>query len=268
MRRSVALACLLYVAPLCAQAPAVQDADRVQALVAAGALPRTALQDAEQMRAEAVDEAVLRRTLYGVIPVEELTEEQAEEMLAAAQRLLDHQKQKVEHAKRLVEEGVMARLSLTPYLEELDRRRRTFDLADSRARLLRELAEMVRAEQALQITLEKAPEEAPKIAERYDGDGIFRMSQLQTISDAFQRHFAQPLPISARGATALHRALGFDHRGRVDVAVSPDTPQGVWLRRLLENLHVPYFAFRSFVPGKSTAPHIHIGPPSGHLASN
>jgi hypothetical protein len=39
----------------------------------------------------------------------------------------------------------------------------------------------------------------------------------------------------------------------------------VWLRHYLEASAIPYYAFRSSVPGKATGAHIHIGPPSGHL---
>jgi hypothetical protein len=59
--------------------------------------------------------------------------------------------------------------------------------------------------------------------------------------------------------------MGFDHTDRVDVALTPDSPEGQWLREYLEANHVPYFAFRSFVPGQATGAHIHIGPPSLRL---
>lgn len=110
-----------------------------------------------------------------------------------------------------------------------------------------------------------APEEAARLAERYDGDGVFGSAQLKQVVLAFEKKFSKPLPISARGDTAVHRSLGFDHRGRVDVAVDPDQPEGVWLRRLLQSLRIPFFAFRSPIQGKSTGPHIHIGPPSQPL---
>ena len=67
------------------------------------------------------------------------------------------------------------------------------------------------------------------------------------------------------GETAVHRSLGFDHRGRVDVAISPDQPEGVWLRHYLTDNHIPYFAFRQAVPGKATGAHIHMGPMSTRL---
>ena len=71
---------------------------------------------------------------------------------------------------------------------------------------------------------------------------------------------------SAVGETAVHRALGFDHRNRVDVALNPDQPEGVWLRRYLESRRIPYFAFWQAVPGKATGAHIHMGPMSTRLA--
>ncbi|HXJ44767.1 MAG TPA: hypothetical protein VNH18_36105, partial [Bryobacteraceae bacterium] len=85
---------------------------------------------------------------------------------------------------------------------------------------------------------------------------------IQGISAAYMSHFARPLPISADGATAVHRSLGFDHRGRVDVAVNPDQPEGLWLMKFLETNRIPYIAFRMAIPGKATGAHIHIGPQS------
>jgi hypothetical protein len=80
--------------------------------------------------------------------------------------------------------------------------------------------------------------------------------------------FARPLPISADGETAVHRALGFDHRGRVDVAVNPDQPEGQWLMRYLQSKRIPYFAFRAAVPHKATGAHIHVGPQSSKLVAS
>ncbi|MGD0365792.1 MAG: hypothetical protein ABSC93_33330, partial [Bryobacteraceae bacterium] len=87
------------------------------------------------------------------------------------------------------------------------------------------------------------------------------------VSGAFERRFSKPLPVSAMGETAVHRALGFDHRGRVDVALSPDQPEGLWLRQYLEARRIPYFAFWHAMPGKATGAHIHIGPESTRLSA-
>jgi hypothetical protein len=60
--------------------------------------------------------------------------------------------------------------------------------------------------------------------------------------------------------------MGFDHRGRFDVAIGPSQPEGVWARRYLTEKHVPFMAFSGAVPGRATGAHIHIGPPSSHRA--
>jgi hypothetical protein len=248
-----------------------EDPARVEALVEAGALPRASLERARQEEEDAQDARILERTLYGNVTVEELTEQQAEEMLAAATRRLERRQVRLEEAKRQVEAGALARLALTPFLEEMDRGRRELGLASARARLLKELAAMARAEQELLAKLEEAPATVillywPALAERYDG-GLFRWSQLKEISEAFEKRFGKSLPISARGDTAVHRALGYDHRGRVDVAVHPDQPEGLWLREYLRGARIPFIAFRGYAEGKSTGAHIHIGPPSGPLRS-
>jgi hypothetical protein len=248
-----------------------EDPAHTGALVEAGVLPRASLQHAREVEADAEDVRILERTLYGNLAVEELTEEQAEAMLAAATRRLERRQARVAEAKRRVEEGVLARLALTPFLEELDRSRRELNSAASRARLLRELAAMARAEQELLAKLDQTPPALipvllPALAERFEGRG-FQWSQLKGIAEAFGERFGKALPMSARGDTAVHRALGYDHRGRVDVAVDPDHPEGLWLRDFLRRARIPFVAFRGFVAGSSTGPHVHIGPPSGPLRS-
>jgi hypothetical protein len=265
-----------WAGPVWAQAPespelrkAQEEAARVEALVEAGALPRARLEQVRQELVDAQDAQILQKILYGSLTLEELTEPEVDQMVAAATRRLDRRKAKLEQARRLVEEGALSRLSLAPIIEDLDLSRKTLDLALSRATLLRQLAQMARAELALltkpgQIP---APEDLARLAERYDGDGVLRPTDLKSILLAFEKKFSKPLPISARGDTAVHRALGFDHRGRVDVALDPDQPEGLWLRGLLRTLKIPFLSFRSPVPGKSTGPHIHIGPPSHPLHS-
>ncbi len=99
----------------------------------------------------------------------------------------------------------------------------------------------------------------------FEGDGQISPADIQRIAAAYQSEFHRPLPISANGETNAHRALGFDHRGRVDVAVNPDQKEGIWLRSYLEKNDIPYYAFRAAVPGKATGAHIHIGPGSARL---
>src|ERR1035438_376284 len=138
-------------------------------------------------------------------------------MLAAAARRLDRRQQALDSGRNLVDGGVAALDSLTPLLEELDAARKEQDLAQSRAKFTRELAQMARAEELVESQLNHDPQAAGRLADRYDGNGIFTMGAFARVALAFQNQFGKPLPVSAMGDTALHRSLGFDHRGRVDV---------------------------------------------------
>jgi hypothetical protein len=186
-------------------------------------------------------------------------------MVAAARRQVDRDKERLESTRKLVDQGVVARSALTPLLEDVDARRKTLDLALSRSKLIGELTAMILAE-AAQTESDEHPSDS-RIAERFDGNGVFRDSEFKKVVLAYEKKFSHPLPVSARGETALHRALGFDHRGRVDVALNPDQAEGVWLCQYLSASQIPYFAFRAAVPGQATAPHIHLGPPSLRLRS-
>jgi hypothetical protein len=125
---------------------------------------------------------------------------------------------------------------------------------------------MEKAIASLETQAESHPEWVGNVYTKYDGNGIFTPTDLKTLEVAYVSRFAKALPISADGETAVHRSLGFDHRGRVDVAVTPDQPEGLWLMRYLESKRIPYFAFRAAVPHQATGAHIHVGPGSTKLA--
>jgi hypothetical protein len=239
------------------------ELNRIRVMVETGALPRVALQKAEAAVTDAQDAATIRKSIYN----QDLTQEQADDLVAAAARRFERRKKAFDDAKNLVDLGVMPSQSLTSPLQEMDFARKEYDLADTRAKLAQEAIEMAEAEGALQAQLAEHPSEAHNIADRFDGDGIFTPQILQRVETAFASHFGKPLPVSANGETAVHRALGFDHRGRVDVAVHPDQPEGVWLREYLMEHRIPFFAFRQAVPGKATGAHIHMGPMSTRLAA-
>jgi hypothetical protein len=115
--------------------------------------------------------------------------------------------------------------------------------------------------------LAHSPAEAAELAAGYTADGAFIYAAYAKVEVAFRERFGKPMPVSAMGETAVHRAMGFDHRGRVDVAINPDQPEGVWLIEYLKQNHIPFFAFRGPVKGKATGAHIHIGPMSTRLPS-
>jgi hypothetical protein len=236
--------------------------EKLRQLVDAGAAPRVELERAEEALSDAADFAILRKTLYG-----DLTESEIDEMLAAAGRRLDRRKQAVERVKKLVDAGVVGEVSVGTYMEALDWAQKEYDLAVTRARQVHDLAQMASIEQNLQQKLDEEPLAAHPLAERFDGDGVFTTTDFQKVEQAYTLRFSKPLPLSAVGETAVHRALGFDHRGRVDVALNPDQPEGKWLREYLQAHNIPFFAFWQAVPGKATGAHIHIGPMSTRLAA-
>jgi hypothetical protein len=256
------LLCLAGVLSVWAQTPgerelsrALANVEELRKQVDAGVTPRAKLVQAEEALADAQDAEVLSRTLYGT----DLTEEQSGDMVAAAQRRLERRAAEVEKLKGLIDAGALPMTALDRPREELAWAEKEYGLVVSRSELVSELASMARTEQ-------EAEELAPgPVMERFDGDGSFTPADFKGVLLAFEQQFHKPLPVSAHGATAVHRAMGFDHRDRVDVALNPDTQEGSWLREYLEASDIPYYAFRASVPGKATGAHIHIGPPSGRI---
>jgi hypothetical protein len=241
---------------------------RITGLVEVGALPRIRIQQAEADLADAKDEAILEQTLYGGLPDKDAGLEVSQEMIAAAQRRVDRQQARVEKAGEIVAAGVAARSYLLPLQEELSMRQTGLNLARLRGRLMEENAALANAPKMAEIpeaTLDD-PDLFAQGMEHFDGSGTFQESRdLGPLEFAFESRFAKPLPISAEGETEVHRALGFDHRGRVDVAVDPNQPEGIWLRQYLKLRKIPYYAFTHAIPGKATAAHVHIGPGSTRL---
>lgn len=244
---------------------AQDEVARIEALVADGTLPKSALDEAKAKLADAQDQEILFETLYGEVHVENMTEEEAQQMLAAAQRRVDREQATVTEKQNLLDSGIMARSELAVFQDELDSRKRVLELAKNRVQLRNQLQQMAEAEQRLERAAQMGAASLKNAMIRYDGNGLFSLSDLPTISTEFEKHFHSPLPVSALGQTLVHQSMGLDHRNRVDVALNPDSNEGVWLRQLLERLHVPYLAFRSAIAGAATAPHIHIGPESTRL---
>lgn len=241
------------------------DVTRIGALVEQGTLPKTELDRAQARLADVQDEAVLSATLYSQLRLGDMTREQGQAMMEAAQRRVDRQAKIVDDRRQLLEMGILARAEFTAYQDELESRKQVLQLAQNRLTLLTELREMAENEQRLIHAAQADTASLQRLMVRYDGNGLFDLGDLTAISAQFEKRFHHPLPISARGQTLVHQSMGLDHRNRVDVALNPDQPEGLWLRALLERLRVPYLAFRSAVVGAATAPHIHIGTGSTRL---
>ena len=100
---------------------------------------------------------------------------------------------------------------------------------------------------------------------RYGGAGGWTLARASIVQSFFTSQFGRQLPISAYGQTATHDRLHFDHSNSVDVAVHPDSAEGLALITYLRGAGIPFLAFRSAVPGVATGAHIHIGYPSHRI---
>jgi hypothetical protein len=242
---------------------AKSDLDNIRNLVAHGGLPYMRLERAREDLQDAEDLAILRAHLYG----KDLLPEQAEQLVSIAQRMVTRRQKSFARTQQLVDSGVISRAEAESHGADFERAQTELQLAMTRATLVQQMAESLRIEKSLasvEHEIDEHPEWNGKMYTKYDGKGSFDRSELQGIESAFLARFAKRLPISADGMTAVHRSMGFDHRGRIDVAVSPDMPEGVWLMKQLQASRIPFFAFRMAIPGKATGAHIHIGPQSTH----
>src|SRR5579872_4145072 len=210
---------LLYVAGailLCGQTPGDRELSRalanlevLRSQAEAGVIPRARLEEAEEALADARDAELLGRTLYG----RDLTEDQAAEMEAAALRRLNRRRAAVDKLLPLVKSGVASLKSLEVPTEQMNWARKEYDLVVDRANLARELASQARVEQqAIEARESSKPAIGGPVMERFEGGGSFTPEDFKHVELAYERQFKQPMPVSAQGETAFHKALGFDHR--------------------------------------------------------
>ena len=231
------------------------ELERVEKLVRAGALPKRALVDAQTERLKRGYRETLTRTLLS----DTLSQGELKLMLDAADGLVRIAREHLELALARVEAGVIPAQRLQEAKDELTGAERQAELANTRADLIRQMERMVAAETYLEEL------EGEDLAFRFEGFDDYELAMLEEIGDMYRYTFGSSPPVSADGDTDLHRSMGLDHTGRIDVALHPDSDEGMFLIYMLESLGIPYIAFRSAVPGQSTGPHIHVGPPSDRI---
>jgi hypothetical protein len=245
---------------------AKENVEQVTKMISLGALPATRLKRAQEELQDALDMSLLRSNLYS----NDLLPEQMDQLVRVAQTMVLRRQRSIAETQQLVDTGVISRVEAEASSGDLQRAQSELEAAQARARLIEQIAESVRIEKrtaSLELEAESHPEWAGKVYMKYPGNGAFTHADLLTVETAYTAKFSKSLPISADGETAVHRSLGFDHRGRVDVALNPDQPEGLWLLKYLESKHIPYFAFRMAVAHMATGAHIHLGPESSKLAA-
>jgi len=230
---------------------ASQEVEKIRAMVDHGVAAKIRLDAAERDLEDTKDKVIIEGAASDDV------------IVAAAQRRLDRQKAWTGKIRKLTEGGIAPPADMIPAETELQIRES--DLASAQARVL--LNEEAVASAARNSSKdETTPLDFEDGMEHYEGLGTFDEERdLQALAKAFEAKFDRELPISADGETEVHRAMGFDHRGRIDVAIHPLGPEGIWLRRYLRSRKIPYYAFTSAIAGKATAAHIHIGPGSNRL---
>lgn len=248
---SLILACLLTAPPVTAAPPparnfsdaARSELDRATARVdqlrqayEAGAVSRRELEEAE---AELRD--VERRLREASGEPRELNVREARRRVAEARADFLKADAKAKRLRELYEAGAAARNDTEAAETAATQAKVYYQLNEELARQLEQLADMPLPSQQA---------------------GGFSIGTFFTLQDAYYSEFQQTLPVSAFGPSETHEKMGFDHNGRVDVALHPDSSEGRWLIAQLETRNVPYIAFRNSLPGKSTGPHIHLGFPS------
>jgi hypothetical protein len=241
---------------------AQQNLNRIRPLVQQGVLPINDLAKAQDQLNDAFDRSILR---YSALAMD-LLPEQADQMVTVAERMFLRQQKRAMQTRQLVETGILARSEAEASTSDVISAKLQLDLAIERARLVKDMA-LQKHQAEVETEAESHPEWNGQMYTRFDGNGTFARTDFNKISAAFLTTFGHVIPVSADGQTAVHTALGFNHAGRIDIALNPDQPEGVWLLRYLQKNHIPYYAFRSAIAHKATGAHIHLGPGSTRLTT-
>lgn len=213
-------------------------------------------------------------TSADLIEATEKSKAAAEQELPTAEEAVTKAAESVNLLQQLAADGLIARV---------DVERAEEDLKGAKARvaeLQKQIADSIQLVADLKKTQLNAVAEASKIKQltkptlmrvtasrsviRATG-GNWSMANLSTVQEFFSTTFGRPLPTSTIGQSATHNRLGWNHRHAVDVGLHPDSKEGKALITFLQSANIPFLAFRSAIPGVSTAPHIHIGSPSHRL---
>lgn len=198
---------------------------------------------------------ILRQSLEKVLELQRADEKRLSEL--------------VEQQRSLLAEGIVSRIELEKAEQALAEASK---LAASTAVQIEGADQLVTEVEAAEELAKAKPEpvDAGVVRSslkliRYTGTTKFSLIDHLRIDEYFRGQFGRSMPISALGQTGVHDRLGFDHRGALDVALHPDSPEGQALMTYLRSQGIPYLAFRGAIAGSATGAHIHIGQPSHRI---
>src|SRR5450432_1375700 len=169
---------------------------------------------AEDLVADENDRVLLRTLLKST----DLSEDQATSLVRAAGRRYMRRKLAYAAAKQSVDTGTAAPSGAQPgapagldfLRRDMEAARKVCDVAERLGRRTEELTVTAKADWEMERRLAYIPSTMVGLAERYDGASAFTDADLGAMELAFLKHFGKPLPVSTRGDSAVHRAMGFD----------------------------------------------------------
>jgi hypothetical protein len=174
--------------------------------------------------------------------------------------------------KELLAQGLVTRSELDTATDSVTRNREKVAQAQAQLKSAEvQIAQLLVEAEAEEDTRKVRPSSAGRAVNtlvqttayiRYGGARAWALTDAASIQQFFTRRFGRALPIGAFGQSALHDRWGYDHRNAMDIGVNPDSTEGQALMEYLRANGIPFTAFHFAMPGKATAPHIHVGPPS------
>jgi hypothetical protein len=175
----------------------------------------------------------------------------------------------VARRKQLLDLGVIARREVDESEAALTESRKKMAETNQRLDEVDQLvAEVVASEDLLNQSQQPLPDSTQRrvLLVRYVGRNGWSLSNdIARIDAFFQQRFGKPMPVSAFGQTETHNRLGFDHSNALDVAVHPDSAEGLALQGFLRAQGLSFIAIRGAIAGSATGAHIHIGLPSRRM---
>lgn len=231
-------------------------------LFATGAIPASADPELPELRARA------RQSRAEQLEATREYKASLDRLLAVREAEVQRAEDHVHRVRGLLERGMVARTDVVAAEHAVAEARRKLDQAWGEALLAASLIAKVLAadELATAEALRPGTERVTAALVRYRGHRSWSLALTGSLQDFFTRTFSRALPVSAYGQTAVHDKLGFDHRNAIDVAVHPDSPEGLAVMEWLRRSGLSFIAFRQAMAGTATGAHIHVGEPSQRLA--
>lgn len=229
------------------------------------------IQQSQNERAKAADQ--LAKSRDDLIKATKDYKASLEQLITIYEGNVQKAKERLTQSKGLFAGGVLSK-------RELDGSERA--VADARAKVVQLRQQVASADKLIADTLVEARTaeqlaKAPPLPAgglvrttsyiRYNGPGLWSLSDAWKVQRFFTEKFGRQLPVSAFGQSAVHDRWGLDHHNAMDVGVNPDSAEGQALMAFLRSNGIPFLAFRYPITGSATGPHIHIGRPSHRLTS-